>query len=59
MHGNLIMMLLAALKSYFFCLFFCKFIVVGERRLWLLYIFTAYIFKDRTDESASVTVHET
>ena len=65
MHGNLIMMLLAALKSHFFAFFsanslaISSSLIVGERRLWLLYFFAAYIFKDRTDESTSVTVHKT
>ena len=43
-----LMMLLAALKSHLFRLFFCKFTRyltmarTGERRRWLLYFFTAH-----------------
>ena len=55
MHENLIMILLAALKSHLFCLYFCKF----TRYIIQPYSRREATIKDRTDESASVTVQKT
>ena len=52
MHENFIMMLLAALKSHHFCLFFCKFTrqPYCRREATMALVFFHSIFKDRTDD---------
>ena len=64
MHENLIMTLLATLKSHLFRLFFGKFTryfiqPYSRREATMALVFYHSIFNDRTDESASVTVHKT